>query len=404
MTRSCTSCGEMCKWECLGTGRKGLYNNYPKHKKACIHCSPDRQQRISEEKKADKENRNNNIIQQDRGRLLYSIHPHNTHDALSPVMLINCVWYRCDAVDQDQLPWSDWGQNERALQNGTGLSRGQFDYVYRLCEHALLERRTKMSTASEQTSPLSTRNMLALTLHWFRQHPSFLSLATQYRTFSDTTIINIIHDVVDIMDTYLVPLLLLPIDRSAPSSRRAALPRVKIVIDSTFIPLPKTEKRPQFFHPKSPTKAAMKVEIDCDLRHRIICVSNVVNGSVHDMRLVRQSGTLQQLSDETKAIGDKGYIGQLGIITPRRMRRKVSREVALLQDEKERTHELQSERAAIENINKRVKDWHIMRDVWTLSYDTFDFVDKIVRCVCALVNVILETHPVRAERPPLSGR
>lgn len=290
------------------------------------------------------------------------------------------------------------------MQDGTGLSRGQFDYVYRLCEHALLVRRANMRTASEQTSPVSTHNMLALTLHWLRQHPSFLSLATQYRTFSDTTIINIIHDVIDIMDTHLVPLLILPIDRSAPSSRRAALPRVKIVIDSTFIPLPKTEKRPQFFHLKSPTKAAMKVEIDCDLRHRIICVSNVVNGSVHDMRLVRQSGILQQMNDQTKAIGDKGYLGRLGIIVPKKKRRKVSREVALLQEEKERTHELQSERAAIENINSRVKQWHIIRDTWTLSYDTFEFVDKIVRCVCALVNVILETHPIRAERPPLSGR
>ena len=133
-------------------------------------------------------------------------------------------------------------------------------------------------------------------------------------------------------------------------------------------------------------------------------VSEVVNGAVHDMKLVRQSGILKQMNSDTKAIGDKGYIGQLGIITPARKKRKVSREIAMLQDEKERRHELESKRAAIENINSRVKQWNIIRYVWEQDYSDYTFINKVVRVVCALVNLTLETHPIRVGRLPLVGR
>jgi hypothetical protein len=61
------------------------------------------------------------------------------------------------------------------------------------------------------------------------------------------------------------------------------------------------------------------------------------------------------MKDTTRAIGDRGYVGQLGIITAARRKNKLSREVAMLEDESMRRHELESERAAIKNITSRVK-------------------------------------------------
>lgn len=261
-----------------------------------------------------------------------------------------------------------------------------------------------MHAGKGKTGHMSTHNMLAITLYWLRQTPSFHSLAAHYHSFARSTIQSAVYHVIDILDSHLVPLLIQPIQPSAPSSRRSSLQNVKLIIDSTFIPLPAAEKGGKYYHKKSPTKAALKVEIDCDLRHRIVNVSEVVNGAVHDMKLVRQSGILQQMNNETKAIGDKGYIGQLGIITPARKKRKVSREVAMLQDEKSRIHELQSERAAIENINSRVKQWHVIRYIWQQEYSDYTFINKVVHTVCALVNLTLETHPIRVDRLPLAGR
>ncbi len=63
-------------------------------------------------------------------------------------------------------------------------------------------------------------------------------------------------------------------------------------------------------------------------------------------------------------MGDRGYRGQLGIVVPASKKAKVSKEVQQLEDEKQRGHELQAERAAIECMNERVKEWAVVSGVW----------------------------------------
>ena len=93
-------------------------------------------------------------------------------------------------------------------------------------------------------------------------------------------------------------------------------------------------------------------------------------------------------------MGDKGYRGQLGIVVPASKKAKVSREVQQLEDEKQRGHELQAERAAIECMNKRVKEWAVVRTAWKGRRDPVEFFDSVLRVVCALTNVILCDHPL----------
>ena len=62
------------------------------------------------------------------------------------------------------------------------------------------------------------------------------------------------------------------------------------------------------------------------------------------MRMIRESGLLDQLSSTALIMGDKGYRGQLGIVVPASKKAKVSREVKQLEDKKQRGHELQRER------------------------------------------------------------
>jgi hypothetical protein len=301
-------------------------------------------------------------------------------------------------------PWGEWCGNDAALADATGLDRTMYDYIYNTCQHQLIDKRLKEHKSKSNTHLLSVHNMLVITLYWLRKAPSFHSLAAQYHSFTRRSITIAIYDVIDILYCHLVPLLIRPISPLAPSSMMSTLENVRLIVDTTFIPLPKSEQRREYYHIKSPTKSALKIEIDCDLTHRIVCVSEAVPGSMHDMNLVRRSGILDQMNDTTKAIGDKGYIGRLGIITPARKNMRVSREASLLESERERRHELQSERSAIENINNRVKQWHIIRDEWQQEYEDFTFVNKVVRVVCALVNLTLHTHPIRVGRQPLQGR
>ena len=143
------------------------------------------------------------------------------------------------------------------------------------------------------------------------------------------------------------------------------LRNVRIIVDTTFVPLPKNTFVREDYHQKSPTKAAWKYEIACDFSHRIISCSRGFHGGQHDMRIIRESGLLKQQSDTSQIMGDKGYKGKLGIVVPASKRAKVSREVQQLEEEKQRGHELQSERAAIENVNQRVKQWAVANEVWT---------------------------------------
>jgi len=310
----------------------------------------------------------------------------------------------CDVLESEQLPWSSWSKHEPELQDRVGLYRPDFDRVYSMCEQYLIDRRVHQRIKDQQHTHISTHNMLTLILYWLHKAPSFHSLSKQFPSYSIITIERTIYAVIDILYEQLVPVLIQLISADAPSSRFPSLEHVRIVIDSTFIPLPAAEKRPKYYHPKSPTKSALKVEIDSDLTHRIVCVSDAVNGAMHDMRLIRQSGILNQMNDQTRAIGDKGYIGQLGIITPKRKKQRVSTEAAQLQTEKQRRHELESERAAVETINKRFKQWHIVGRGWNQEYEDRTLINKVVRVISALANLTLDDHPIRFERRPLRGR
>ena len=56
------------------------------------------------------------------------------------------------------------------------------------------------------------------------------------------------------------------------------------------------------------------------------------------MRIIRESGLLEQSSPTALIMGDEGYRGKLGIVVPASKKAKVSREIKELEDEKQRAH------------------------------------------------------------------
>jgi hypothetical protein len=309
--------------------------------------------------------------------------------ALTAVLVLLCV-----PSESPQPPWSLWAADEQLLHLKTGLWRPDAELVYGLCRERLLSLRLSMRTRSENVLPFTSHNLLAVTILWLRRYAPLRDLAADTGRTAEY-LWRTVRQVVHIMDDCIVSKLIQPVDDSSPISTRATLPNVKIIVDSTHIPLPKSLFKPQYFHAKSATRAAWKFEVACDLSHRIINVSGAFRGGQHDMYVIRHSGLLQQQSEDAKIIGDKGYKGKLGIIHPRVKKRKANQELAGLEDERVRRHELESERSAIENINARLKQWAIITAVHRGQHDHTTFIDPVIRVVCALSNLVLREHPLR---------
>ena len=276
----------------------------------------------------------------------------------------------------------------------TGLNLKMMNWVFEVCRVALLSLRIKMHHNHDNVDPISPHNLLCITIHWLRRYPSFEEMQVTFHR-SNFYLHNMVKAVVGIMDTHIVKELIHPVNDTSPYSVMSTLRDVRLIVDSTFIPLPKEPFYPFLYHSKSSTKSALKVEIACDLSHRIVNVSDVVYGSVHDMNLLRQSGLLKQANDDTRIIGDIGYKGQLGVIHPASRKQKANKELRMLEDESTQRHELQSERAAIEQINARFKQWGIVAGVYRGEWGDKPFVNSMVRTVCALSNLIMKDYPVR---------
>ena len=288
-----------------------------------------------------------------------------------------------------------------ALHTNTGLTAADVELVYKHCKDKLLALAAQQHHTNANTPTLTSHNLLVIVIYWLRHKPTYHELADRYPHgihYWHTMVRRVIAILDECLFDRFVPLF-------APNAPTAVyFTHVKIIVDTTFVPIPKTPFIPADYHKKSPTKAAWKYEIACDFSHRIISCSKGFHGGAHDMRIIRESGLLNQSSPTARIMGDKGYRGQLGMVVPVSKRRKVSREVRDLEDEKQRGHELQVERSAVENINRRVKEWAVATRVWDGMREPELIMDSAMRVVCALANVILRTHPLRArEHPSVDG-
>ncbi|CAF1387764.1 unnamed protein product [Rotaria sordida] len=146
----------------------------------------------------------------------------------------------------------------------------------------------------------------------------------------------------------------------------------KLIVDSTFIAIPEphdSEKRKEYYHAKCPINYAIKVQI----------------------AFLRESDLLEPVEESVQIIGDKGYIGEEYVVTPR----KKPRGRELTQEDKDFNRDINSARAAIENINQRLKTYSILGGVYRGPVDDFHKITKIIQVVAALCNLNLNKHFIR---------
>ena len=95
--------------------------------------------------------------------------------------------------------------------------------------------------------------------------------------------------------------------------------------------------------------------------------------------------------ESVQIIADKGHIGEEYIITPKK--KLHGRE--LTGEEKNFNRDINIARAAIENINQRLKVYAILGNVYRGAIDDFHKITRIVQVISAQCNIKLQKHPIR---------
>ncbi|CAF4300808.1 unnamed protein product, partial [Rotaria sordida] len=128
--------------------------------------------------------------------------------------------------------------------------------------------------------------------------------------------------IVDILHTCVYPeLISLPVDLASRRTPHEPERQHKLIVDLTFIAIPEpydSEERKAYYHAKSPTNYALRIQIACDFRHQIVHISECYHGSVHDLTVLRESGLLEYVNDSVQIIADKAHIGEEYVVGPRK--------------------------------------------------------------------------------------
>ena len=197
-------------------------------------------------------------------------------------------------------------------------------------------------------------NLLVVTL-WYLKHYHSERYISAELGLAKKTVGYFLASVLDILHSCVYPeFISLPADMSSGTTAHGPEEHHKLIVDSTCIAIPQpadSTQRKAYYYAKSSTNYALKVQIARDFHHRIVHVSECYRGSVHDITILRDSGLLEHLNDDVQIIADKAYIGEQYVVTPRK--KPHGRELA--EEDKDYNRNINSARAAIENINQRPK-------------------------------------------------
>ena len=192
------------------------------------------------------------------------------------------------------------------------------------------------------------------------------------------------------------------LDHSNPLPRAfdsGALAGVCAVVDSTFWVLPHTDNKDdgkKNSHIKSPTRQALKWQLCVTPPGIPWHLSDVVHGAKADITLLRESELMEWTALGTKVLGDKGYIGEPRVMTPK----KKPRGGELKSEEKGVNKEKNSVRVVVENCIHQFKRWAILggeyRGKWRTD-EELKKATKIVHVVGAMVKRYVIAHPLRVE-------
>lgn len=283
-----------------------------------------------------------------------------------------------------------------------GIDKDTFEIVLTLATKSLDKfhgRKLKVH-ASERKVLLSHENLLALVINWLYQYNSVRSLGVDFDV-PEATIHSYLPRLVDILHQTLSQYVHPP-KRIEPFIRQGPLAGACILVDTFPIPL---RERPDAHQQESEDRHAyfwfaggkqqhwaIKAQVGYGLDGTIWDSSHAVPYSVSDQTTYQSSKIPQILArnEELRGVGDQHFTKQKQFISKYRNPSRRS--------EKKINHELESLRASIEHVIQRVKNFNIILGPYRGDRKNLILVEKIIRVVCALVNLDFERHPLHKNK------
>jgi hypothetical protein len=128
----------------------------------------------------------------------------------------------------------------------------------------------------------------------------------------------------------------------------------------------------------------IKYEVAVHVRTgRIIWISGPVPGSVHDSTLLQHAGLCSQLLTHELIIGDKGYVGNLRVITPFKSPTTGFEQIF--------NNYISKLRIIAEHTFQRIKNFHILKTPWNGDVNLHPF---IFYTICKIVAIDVIFKPV----------
>ena len=147
-----------------------------------------------------------------------------------------------------------------ALLSHTGLTAADVELVYEPSKDKLLALAAQQRHQNAKTPTLTSHNLLVITLHWLRKKPA----TTSWLASTPTRALLARHAAASIavLGECIFSLFVPPLALDAPTSVFFA--NVKIIVDTTFVPLPKYT-----FVPKTTIRRVRRsqrglYEVQCD--------------------------------------------------------------------------------------------------------------------------------------------
>ena len=140
--------------------------------------------------------------------------------------------------------------------------------------------------------------------------------------------------------------------------------RSQYIVDGTLLPCWSWADHQELYSGKHKT-TGLNVQVVCDLKGRLVWISDPVDGRRHDSAALAISGVLDG-ADPKDWMGDKGYVGA-GMITP--IKKPAHRK--LLDWEKEFNKAVNKIRYQIEQVIANFKTWRILHTDYRRPLATF---------------------------------
>jgi len=289
-----------------------------------------------------------------------------------------------------------WIDDDDVLQFKLGVDRDELLFMWDLCKDSLINHyREKHHQHNPKLLPFAC---LLMTLYYLRHYPSLRCLAAELGV-GRTVISEYIDHTIQCLYNTIVPACFGDSTLPHRCFQEGVITNVRFIIDSTFIILPHhsvKEESKKFYHLKSPTRQALKWQLTTTTDGIPYHISDVFYGSKADITILRESGVLKNFGDDTRALGDKGYLGEREIITPK----KKPKGGEITAEEKKDNKLIHSKRVVVENCFHQFKRWMIVGGEYHGAINNIldlQHVKHIVHVVGALVKRYLMKHPLRRD-------